>query len=202
MLTLGFMLSKLYFRAKLTKKAPVNKTITLRDKTFRLCIEAAEIEHAIRRVARQINEDAQGERPLFLSVLNGAFMFTSDLLKEITVEDAEVAFIRLASYAGTASTGEVRELVGLTDDVAGRSVIILEDIVDTGRSIAHLLALLAPREPARVRVAALFHKPGALEHDVTVDYAGIVLENDFVVGRGLDYDGLGRNLPDLYTLAP
>ncbi|MDR0545077.1 MAG: hypoxanthine phosphoribosyltransferase [Odoribacteraceae bacterium] len=196
------MLSKLYFRAKLTKKAPVNKIIQLRDKTFHLYIESGEIDRAIARLARQINEEAKDERPLFLSVLNGAFMFTSDLLKEITVEGAEVAFIRLASYAGTASTGEVRELVGLTDDVAGRSVIILEDIVDTGRSIAHLLDLLSPRRPARVRVAALFHKPGALEYSVTVDYPGIVLENDFVVGRGLDYDGLGRNLRDLYALAP
>jgi hypoxanthine phosphoribosyltransferase len=178
----------------------MDKTIKLHDKTFRLCLEAAEIDRAVRRVAREINREMAGERPLFLSILNGAFMFTSDLLKEITVEGTEVAFTRVASYEGTASTGRVKELIGLTGEVAGRNVVIVEDIVDTGRSVAHLLEMLARHAPGRVRVAALFHKPGALVHDVTVDYAGIALENDFVVGRGLDYDGLGRNLPDLYTL--
>jgi hypoxanthine phosphoribosyltransferase len=178
----------------------VEKIIKLHDKTFRLYIKSADINRAIRRVARQINREMATARPLFLSVLNGAFMFTSDLLKEITIEGTTVAFTRLASYAGTVSTGHVQELVGLTDDVAGRNVIIVEDIVDTGRSIAHLQETLAARQVGSTRVAALFYKPDALEREVTIDYAGIPLGNDFVVGRGLDYDGLGRNLRDLYTL--
>jgi hypoxanthine phosphoribosyltransferase len=180
----------------------MNKTIHLLDKTFRPYIQAAEIDRAVSRVAREINRDMAGERPLFLVVLNGAFMFAADLLKEITAEGATVAFTRLASYAGTSSTGEVKELIGLTEEVAGRSVVIVEDIVDTGRSLAHLLATLEARGPRQVKIAALFYKPGALQHDLTLDYTGLALENDFVVGRGLDYDGLGRNLPDLYTLVP
>ncbi|MDR1415391.1 MAG: hypoxanthine phosphoribosyltransferase [Odoribacteraceae bacterium] len=178
------------------------KSIQLLDKTFRLYIEAAEIDRAVSRLAREINRDMEGARPLFLVVLNGAFMFASDLLKEVTVEGTTVIFTRLASYAGTASTGEIKELIGLTGEVAGRNVVIVEDIVDTGRSIAHLLEMLKARGARQVKVAALFYKPDALEREVTIDYAGIALKNDFVVGRGLDYDDLGRNLPDLYTLAP
>ncbi|MDR2131270.1 MAG: hypoxanthine phosphoribosyltransferase [Odoribacteraceae bacterium] len=178
----------------------MDKTVKLHDKTFRLCIEAEEIDRAVRRVAREINREMANERPLFLSVLNGAFMFTSDLLKEITVEGTTVAFVRLASYAGLSPTGEVKELLGLTEGIAGRSVVIVEDIVDTGSSLAYLLKVLEGHRPRRVKIAALFYKPAALTRDITVDYAGIALENDFVVGRGLDYDGLGRNLPDLYTL--
>ncbi|MDR2414510.1 MAG: hypoxanthine phosphoribosyltransferase [Odoribacteraceae bacterium] len=178
----------------------MDKIIKLHDKTFRLCITATDIDNATRRVARQINREMADERPLFLPVLNGAFMFASDLLKEIAIEGTTVAFTRLASYEGTASTGVIQELVGLTEDVAGRNVVIVEDIVDTGRSIAHLQEMLGKRGAGRVRVAALFYKPNALEREITIDYAGIALENDFVVGHGLDYDGLGRNLPDLYTL--
>ena len=154
----------------------------------------------IRHVAREINREMADTRPLFLPVLNGAFMFAADLLKEISVEGTEVTFIRVNSYVGTASTGEVKEILGLDDNIAGRDLVIIEDIVDTGRSIAYLLQELQARTPRRVKIAALFYKPAALVHDLTIDYAGIPLDNDFVVGRGLDYNGLGRNLPDLYTL--
>jgi hypoxanthine phosphoribosyltransferase len=180
----------------------MDRTVKLHDKTFRLYIEAEEIDRAVLRVAREINRDMADKRPLFLSVLNGAFMFTADLLKKITAEGTTVAFTRVASYDGTASTGEVRELLGLTDEIAGRNVVVVEDIVDTGRSLTYLLEMLREHEPASVRIAALFHKPGALEHDLTIDYAGITLQNDFVVGHGLDYYDLGRELPDLYTLVP
>jgi hypoxanthine phosphoribosyltransferase len=180
----------------------MNKTIRLLDKTFRPCIGADEIARAVTRVAVEINRETREERPLFLVVLNGAFMFAADLLKEITVEGTSVTFTRLASYEGTASTGQVRELVGVDGEIAGRNVVIVEDIVDTGRSLVHLKETLAGYRPASVKIAALFYKPDALVHDVTIDYRGIALENDFVVGYGLDYDGLGRNLPDLYTLVP
>jgi hypoxanthine phosphoribosyltransferase len=153
-------------------------------------------------VAGEINREMRGKQPLFLVVLNGAFMFAADLLKEITAEGAGVTFTRLASYEGTASTGQVRELVGVDGEIAGRNVVIVEDVVDSGRSLAHLLETLAKYQPKSVKVAALFYKPNALVYDVAIDYMGIALENDFVVGYGLDYDGLGRNLPSLYTLVP
>ena len=172
----------------------------MHDKSFRLLLEERVIDEEIQRMAAEINRDLQGETPLFLAVLNGAFMFASDLLKRVELEGAEVAFIRVASYAGTASTGEVRELIGLTEEIAGRTVVLVEDIVDTGRSLFHLKEMLQGHAPLQVKIATLFYKPDALEHDLTVDYAGIALENDFVVGRGLDYDGLGRNLPDLYVI--
>ncbi len=177
------------------------RRIKLHDREFELAIDAATIDREIARVAGKINRDLAEERPLFLSVLNGAFMFTADLLKLITVPGAEVSFVKVASYAGTSSTGRVRELIGLDEDIAGRTVVITEDMVDTGRSLAYLKAMLEERRAGRVLTAAMFHKPAALECDVTVDYGCIALENDFVVGRGLDYDGLGRNLPDLYRVA-
>lgn len=174
--------------------------IKLHDKEFEPVVAAATIEREIARVAGEINRDLAGERPLFLSVLNGAFMFTADLLKRIDIPGTEVSFVKVASYAGTSSTGRVRELIGLDEDIAGRVVVITEDMVDSGQSLAYLEAMLRERNPKRVLVAAMFYKPGALTCDVTIDYACMPLENDFVVGRGLDYDGLGRNLPDLYRV--
>lgn len=176
------------------------KQIRLHDKYFRVYKTAAEIDREIGRVAQELNRDLAGKRPLFISVLNGSFMFTSDLLKQITVEGTEVAFIRVASYAGTTSSGEIRELMGLTVDVADRCVVLLEDIVDTGRSLLHLNEMLRPLSPRELLTASLFYKPDALICDVTVDYYGIAIDNAFVVGRGLDYDNLGRHLPDLYVI--
>ena len=174
--------------------------IKLHDKEFEPVVAAAAIDREIARMAEEINRDLAGERPLFLSVLNGAFMFTADLLKRIDIPGTEVSFVKVASYAGTGSTGRVRELIGLNEEVAGRTVVIAEDMVDSGRSVAYLKGLLAERGAGRVLVAAMFYKPSALTCDVAVDYGGMALENDFVVGRGLDYDGLGRNLPDLYRV--
>ena len=176
------------------------KRIKLHDKEFVLAIDAGTIEREIARVAEEINRDLAGERPLFLGVLNGAFMFVSDLLKSVTVEGTEVSFVKVASYAGTSSTGQVKDLIGLNEDVTGRTVVIVEDMVDSGRSIVHLKKMLEERHAGKIVVSAMFYKPKAIVQELTLDYTCIALENDFVVGRGLDYDGLGRNLPDLYQV--
>ena len=170
------------------------KRIKLHDRSFRLMIEADVIDREIEQVGAQINRELAGERPLFLGVLNGAFMFVADLLKHITIEGAEISFVKIASYAGLSSTGKVQDLIGLREDIAGRTVVILEDMIDSGESIMHMKKILEEK------VAALFYKPKALKYDLTIDYKCIALENDFVVGHGLDYDGLGRNYPDLYTI--
>ena len=176
------------------------KKVRLHDKEFQVSIEAAAIDREIERVAGEINRDLQGERPLFLSILNGAFMFTSDLLKCITLEGTEVSFVKIASYAGVSSTGNVQDVIGLRENIEGRTVVIVEDMIDSGESIMHLKKMLEAKHPKQVKVATMFYKPNALKYDLTIDYKCIALENDFVVGRGLDYDGEGRNYPDLYTI--
>lgn len=176
------------------------ENITLHDKEFRPFIKAAEIDRVISEMAGRMNQELQSEKPLFLSILNGSFMFTSDLIKQITIPGTQISFVKVASYTGTCSSGEIKELIGLKEDITGRTVVILEDIIDSGRSMSHLLEYLNGKNPKRVVVATLFHKPKAAVCQVPIDYSGITLENDFVVGRGLDYDGLGRNFPDLYIL--
>lgn len=176
------------------------ENITLYDKEFRPFITAAQIDQVIADMATKINHDLQNDKPLFLSILNGSFMFTSDLIKQITIAGTQISFVKVSSYSGTCSCGEVKELIGLKEDITNRTVVILEDIIDSGRSMTHLLEYLHSKNPRRVVVATLFHKPKAAVCPVPIDYSGIELENDFVVGRGLDYDGLGRNYPDLYIL--
>jgi len=174
--------------------------IILHGKEFRPFITAAKIDAVIAEMAARINADLQEEKPLFLSILNGSFMFTSDLIKQITIPGTQISFVKVASYNGTSSSGEVKELIGLKEDITGRTVVILEDIIDSGRSMAHLLDYLKQKGVGRAVVATLFYKPKAMVCRVPIDYYGLELENDFVVGRGLDYDGLGRNYPDLYIL--
>lgn len=178
------------------------ENIRLHDKEFCHFISAEKIDQVIAEMATRINKDLQDEAPLFLSILNGSFMFTSDLIKQITIPGTQISFIKVASYAGTCSSGEVKELIGLKEEIKGRTVVILEDIIDSGRSMSHLLNYLHAKSPRQVLVATLFHKPKAAVCKVPIHYSGIILENDFVVGRGLDYDGLGRNYPDLYILKP
>lgn len=173
--------------------------ITVHSKTFRKHIPHASILEAVAEVAEKINRDYAGQKPLFLSVLNGSFMFTSDLLKGIQLE-CELSFIRLASYEGTDSTGKVRSLLNVGDEVAGRDLIIIEDIVDTGNTIDFLLHHLKQYKPASVRLATLLFKPDAYKKEHHVDYVGIEVPNDFLLGYGLDYDGLARNLQDIYVL--
>ncbi|WP_251621866.1 phosphoribosyltransferase [Odoribacter lunatus] len=176
------------------------KKIKLHDKEFKLLVESAAIDLAITGLAQRLNSDLKDEQPLFLSVLNGSFMFTSDLLKQINIPGTEVSFIKIASYSGTCSSGTVRELIGFNKNIEGRTIVILEDMIDSGRSMAYLLDLLQARKPKKIYVTAMFYKPQALKCKIPVDYYALSLKNDFVVGRGLDYDDLGRNLPDLYIL--
>jgi hypoxanthine phosphoribosyltransferase len=177
-----------------------DKTIKLHDRTFRMMIPEAELDAAVGAVAARINADYAGrERPLFLGVLNGAFMFASDLAKKMEFP-LEVSFVKLASYSGLSTTGRVEELIGLGTGIEGRHVIVVEDVVDTGESMEHLLRLLAELRPASVEVAAMFFKPGAFRKSFPVKYRGIEVGNDFIIGYGLDYNGLGRNLKDIYVV--
>jgi hypoxanthine phosphoribosyltransferase len=174
--------------------------IRIHDREFVKSISREVIEVEIKRVAGQINKDYAGKRPLFLGVLNGCFMFVSELMKNLDVE-CEISFVKLSSYEGTDTTGEVREILGLSTPVAGRDVIILEDIVDTGLTMQKMLASLHAQSPASVEIASLFVKPSRHQVNVDVKYSAFTIPDRFIVGYGLDYDGLGRNLPDVYDVA-
>lgn len=172
--------------------------ITIHNKAFRPYLSAAQLDEVVSAVAARLSADYAGRRPLFVVVLTGGFMFASDLLKRFTGE-CEIVFIRVASYEGTASSGVVQEILGLREDVQDRDLIIVEDIVDTGTTMHHLMPTLLAKGPASVEIASLFFKPASLRHELTVRYVAMEIPNDFVVGYGLDYDGLGRNLPDVYV---
>ncbi|MCX2472865.1 hypoxanthine phosphoribosyltransferase [Pedobacter sp. MC2016-05] len=172
--------------------------IKVDDKEFEIFLENDNLNKRIRLLGIQINLDYEGKCPLFIGVLNGSFLFMADLIKEIDVP-CEVAFMRVASYEGTSSSGKVKELIGLPDDIEGRDIIIVEDIVDTGLTINHIIKTLKEKNPASVRVSSLLVKPSALQYDVEeLAYVGFEIPNEFVVGYGLDYNGLGRNLNDIY----
>lgn len=169
------------------------------DKEFKPFITAAEIDIRIKDMADQINEDYKGKKPIFIAILNGSFMFASDLFKSINIE-AEICFIKLASYKGTKSTGNVITSIGLDEPLQGRHVVIIEDIVDTGNTLTKFLPQLYNQQPATLKIAALLQKPEALEHPLDLHYVGFSVPNKFLLGFGLDYDGLGRNLPEIYQL--
>lgn len=173
--------------------------VTLKDKTFVPYITSDKILESVKQVALKINADLANENPLFLVVLNGSFMFAADLLKEVTIP-CEISFIKLASYHGTSSTGTVTEMIGLTEEVKGRTVIVVEDIVDTGVTIEKLVLLLTKKEVKQIKIASFLLKPDAYKKATKIDYVGMEIPNDFVVGYGLDYDGLGRNMKDIYVL--
>ena len=173
--------------------------IQLHDKRFRPFILHSEILEKIEQLGKRINQDYNGKRPLFIAVLNGSFMFASDLLKNISTE-CDISFIKVASYTGVSSGGTVHELIGLTEVIEGRDVIILEDIVDTGHTVERVCQLINERHPSSLKIATLLYKPGAYKKDIPVDYTAFEIPNDFIIGFGLDYDGLGRNLKDIYTL--
>ncbi len=174
--------------------------ITILDKTFAPFISRTRIENRISELSAQINDDYEGRCPLFVVVLNGAFLFASELIKNVPLS-CEITFVRLSSYAQTESTGKVREIIGLDEKIAGRDIIIIEDIVDTGLTMAQLLVQIKDLSPGSVAIATLLHKPDALKTPIQLKYVGFEIENRFVVGYGLDYDGLGRNLDTLYVLA-
>lgn len=175
------------------------KELQVKDKAFAISIPEAKIQEQVRRVAAEICRDYAGEEPLFLPVLNGAFMFAADLLREVTLP-CEISFIKLASYQGTQSTGEIREVIGLGKDITGRHVIIVEDIIDSGLTMAHMIETLQLQNPASVAVCSCLVKPDALKVQVPINYCCMEIPNDFIVGYGLDYDGFGRNTRDIYTL--
>lgn len=174
--------------------------IQVHDKKFVPYITEAQLQARIREMAQQLSLDLEGKRPLFIAILNGSFMFAADMFKYLSIE-AEISFIKLASYKGTKSTGNVITAIGLDEDLYGRTVVILEDIVDTGKTLSQFLPQLEHQHPEKLLVVSLLHKPEALTHPVHIDYLGFSVPNKFLLGYGLDYDGLGRNLPEIYQLA-
>lgn len=175
------------------------ETIRIKDKQFKTFITEEQILKEVARVGEEINRDLADANPLFVSVLNGSFMFTADLMKHVSVP-CEISFVKLASYAGTSSTGKVKELVGLNDDITGRTIVIVEDIIDTGLTMERLIETLKARNPKEIRIATLLVKPDKLKVDFDINYIAMSIPNDFIVGYGLDYDGLGRNYRDIYTV--
>jgi hypoxanthine phosphoribosyltransferase len=174
-------------------------SIQVHDKSFETYLSAEEIALAVRRIADSINSDYADKRPLFIAILNGSFIFAADLFKAVTI-DAEICFIKLASYKGTKSSGHVITAIGLDVDLFDRHVVIIEDIVDTGKTLNEFLPQLRHQHPASMKIAALLHKPEATRFPLTIDYLGFTIPDKFVVGYGLDYDGLGRNIPAIYQL--
>ena len=174
------------------------KAISIQGDPLSIFINKEEIALRVETLAQQIYRDMEGETPLFICVLNGAYVFAADLLRAYP-GDGEIAFIRLSSYEGTQSSGAIKTAMGLTDDIKGRQVVVVEDIIDTGLTMQHLVADLSSKGAARVRVAALFVKPSNLKCDVKIDYHCFEIPNKFIVGYGLDFDGLYRNLPDIWA---
>ena len=173
--------------------------VKVKDKEFEISISSASINAAVQRMADEINRDYIDKSPLFLAILNGSFVFAADLIRKITIP-CEISFVKLASYSGTTSTNQVREMIGLNEDIEGRNIIILEDIVDSGITLDHLISDLGKLNPATIKVACFTFKPEAFKKTFRIDYLGISIPNDFIVGYGLDYDGYGRNLPDIYKI--
>jgi hypoxanthine phosphoribosyltransferase len=174
-------------------------TIQIKDKKFVLSIPEAEIQKAVREVGEIMNRDLADKNPLFICVLNGAFMFAGDLMKTVNVP-CEITFIKLSSYEGLYTTGTVKEIIGLNESVVGRNVVVVEDIVDTGITMERILGSLLAKGANEIRIATFLQKPDALQRDIHVDYVAMKIPNDFIVGYGLDYDGYGRNLKEIYTV--
>jgi hypoxanthine phosphoribosyltransferase len=173
--------------------------VKIKDKSFKTFIPEEEIQKRVKAVADRINKDLEGKNPLFLAVLNGSFMFAADLMRYITIP-SEISFVKLASYQGTASTGEVKEIFGINEDLHGRTVVIVEDIVDTGLTMKRMMESLGTRAPKSLHICTLLLKPENLQVPLDIEYVAMEIPNDFIVGYGLDYDQQGRNLRDIYTL--
>ena len=174
-------------------------TVKIKDKTFQTSIPEAEIKQRVKELAAQMSKDLEGKTPLLLAVLNGSFVFAADLIREMTIP-CEISFVKLASYEGTVSTGLVKEVMGLNVDLTGRTVVIVEDIVDTGRTMRQMLNSLSFQKPESISICTLFVKPDKLEVDLDIRYAAFSIPNDFIVGYGLDYDQLGRGLKEIYSV--
>lgn len=174
------------------------KTVQVLDRKFELSISAERISQEVKRVAAQMDKDFEGKNPIMLGTLNGAFVFTADLVRAMSIP-MEVTFVKMASYSGMSSTGEVKQLVGLKENIEGRTVVIVEDIIDSGRTMVAMLEMLKAMKPAEIKICSLLVKPDALKVKLDIDYVCLNIPNDFIVGYGLDYDGYGRELPDIYT---
>ena len=178
----------------------MEKIIQLNDRRFKVMIPAEKIDEAVAAVAERINRDyAERQTPIFMGVLNGSFMFLSDLIKKIEFNN-EISFVKLASYEGTASTGAIKQLIGINGSIEGRHIIIVEDIVDTGESIQHMIESLRTYNPASIEVCTLFFKPNSYSKQIPINYRAMEIGNEFIVGYGLDYDQLGRSLKDIYVV--
>jgi len=173
--------------------------VKVHDKKFRKIISSNKVQKAIDIIAKKLNKDFKGQKPIFISVLNGSFLFTADLIKKVNIE-CEISFIKMSSYSGTQSTGNMNTLIGLKEDLKGRNVVVLEEMVDSGNTIEKVIAELKKHKPKSLRIATLFFKPEAYKKNIKLDYIGMDVPNKFLVGYGLDYDSLGRNLQDIYML--
>lgn len=176
------------------------KTVQVKDKLFSEYISESSIKDRVNEVATRMIEDLDGKYPLFLVVLNGSFVFAADLLRKIQIP-CQISFIKVASYDGMNSTGNLKQVLGLNEDLEGRTVVVIEDIIDSGFTMSELLEILKKKHPADIRVASLLVKPESLKVNIKIDYRCFDIPNDFIVGYGLDYDGEGRNLPDIYQVA-
>lgn len=176
------------------------KQVKIHDKTFELYISYEKIRSVIEKMAEKMNEDLADKNPLFICILNGSFMFAAELFKRIDFVETEISFVKLASYQGDQTTGKVKQLIGLNEDIEGRTVVVLEDIVDTGITINNIQEQLDKLNPKEVKIATLLLKPDSLQKEVVLDYVGLEIPNDFIVGYGLDYNGHGRNLIDIYSV--
>ncbi len=176
------------------------KQVKVHDKNFELYIPHEKICSVVEEMADKMNIELADENPLFICILNGSFMFAAELFKRIDLVETEISFVKLASYEGDQTTGKVKQLIGLNENIEGRTVVILEDIVDTGITIVNILEQLGKLNPKAVKIATMLLKPASLQKEVQLDYVGLEIPNDFIVGFGLDYDGYGRNLIDIYTV--
>ncbi len=187
------------FAPAYSSKNAIMKEIRILDKTFREFITEEAINRRIEELARQLNSDLSGKNVVFLGILNGAFLFAADLFRRIELP-ARISFIKLASYEGTSSSGTIKELIGWNEDIKNKTIVITEDIVDTGNTLERIVDELLIRKASEIKIATMLHKPAAYTKNIHLDYVGFEIPDDFVVGYGLDYDGFGRNLPSIYSL--
>lgn len=173
--------------------------IKIKDKTFKPSISEAEIKQRVKDVAEKLNNDLKGKNPLFLAVLNGSFIFAADLMREMTIP-CEISFVKLASYQGTTSTGKVCEVIGINEDISGRTIVIVEDIVESGLTMQRMIESLGTRNPESVHICTLFHKPECQKVKLNIEYVAFSIPNDFILGYGLDYEQQGRGLKEIYTI--
>jgi hypoxanthine phosphoribosyltransferase len=174
-------------------------TVKIKDKSFRISIPETEIKRRVKALAEQMSKDLEGKNPLFLAVLNGSFIFAADLMREMTIP-CEITFVKLASYQGTTSTGKVHEVIGINENLSGRTVVIVEDIVESGHTMKRMMEQIGTRSPSSVQICTLFFKPEKLQEELALDYVAFRIPDDFIVGYGLDYDQGGRGLKHVYTI--